>query len=314
MFKQIGNLFLVKPSVSLKEEERSFYKDLNFRHFIFFKEHFKEDFRKILEEIRSAVLPGLLAVDQEGGRVCRIEGDFESPAEIGRIYKETLNETFVRDWAGRIAESLKKYNLNLNLAPCVDLAEEEAAEFLKSRTFSLDAELVKRLSLIFIEEHEKRGILNCIKHFPGLKGVKIDPHKELPFKETLDRESLKPFEFFIKKDIVFIMSTHIVIKEIEDLPVTFSEKMIHFLRKTLDYKGVILTDDLNMGALSRWELQERIILSIASGHNLLIYCGCWEDLAQALFDIKTELEKSQVLKERIKESLYKLSFYFSTTF
>ncbi|WP_038057551.1 glycoside hydrolase family 3 N-terminal domain-containing protein [Thermodesulfobacterium hydrogeniphilum] len=309
MFKNTGQIFLIK-SFDLSLEEKSFYKDLNFKHFIFFKEHFKRDFRAYLENLKQNLNLGFLAVDQEGGRVCRIDGDFKSPLEIASLYQEKKDENIVRSWAKKIAETVKNYNLNLNLAPCVDLADEKVEDFLRNRTFGKDPDLVKRLAKIFIEEHKKQSIFTCIKHFPGLKDIEIDPHKELPFKERLDKESLKVFKFFIKKNMSFIMTTHILIKEIENIPVTFSEKMISFLRKKLNYKGLIFTDDLNMGALNKWELQERIILSIASGHNILIFCGYWENLAQAIFDIKSELEKSQILKERLKESLFVLKRYF----
>ncbi len=308
MFKNIGQIFLIKPFDRL--EEKSFYKDLNFRNFIFFKEHFKRDFRAYLENLKQGLNLGFLAVDQEGGRVCRIDGDFKSPLEISSLYQKKKDENIVRSWAKKIAETVKNYKLNLNLAPCVDLADEKVEDFLRTRTFGKDPDLVKKLAKIFIEEHKKQGIFTCIKHFPGLKDVEIDPHKKLPFKEKLDEESLKPFKFFVEEDMSFIMTTHILIEEIESTPVTFSEKAIIFLRKKLNYKSLVFTDDLNMGALSKWDLQERIILSIASGHNILIFCGNWESLAQAIFDIKPELEKSQVLKERLKKSLFILNKYF----
>jgi len=100
------------------------------------------------------------------------------------------------------------------------------------------------------------------------------------------------------------MTTHLVVEEIDTKPATFSSHMVKILRNNLNYKGAILTDDLNMEALKNWELQERIILSLASGHNLLIYCGNFDNLVYALEDIKSELEKSLVLKEKIKESLF----------
>ncbi len=302
MFKYAGKLFLIRPG-SLDVEEKTFYKDLSFPHFIFFKEHFKEEFKAYLEKLKQDLNLGFLAVDQEGGRVCRIEGDFIAPLEVAKLY-EKKGEGIARSWAEKIADVIKKVGLNLNLAPCVDLEDESAEEFLKTRTFGRDPDLVIELGRVFIEEHRKQRIFTCIKHFPGLKGVRVDPHRELPLKEELDEKSLNPFEVLCKQKGVFIMSTHILIKELENAPVTFSEKAMKLLRTKLNYRGLVFTDDLNMDALRKWELEERIILSIASGHNILIFCGDWRKLANALFNIKSEFERSQVLKKKIKESFF----------
>ncbi len=302
MFKEIGKLFLIKPENV--EENISAFKELNFLNFIFFKEHFKEDFSYYISFLKEKVNSRFLAVDQEGGRVCRIEGEFSSPLEIGKRYLKE-GEDVVKSWANRIAKVVKKYGLNLNLAPCVDLADESAEDFLRERTFGKDPELVKKLAHLFIEEHKKVGIFTCLKHFPGLKEVKIDPHKELPAIKKLFKEGLIPYEYLLEKEkIDFIMTTHLIVEEIDSRPATFSSAIVNILRKGLNYKGAIITDDLNMGALKSWELQERIILSLVSGHNLLIYCGDFENLFSALEDIKNEIEKSSVLKERIKESLF----------
>jgi beta-N-acetylhexosaminidase len=302
MFKKIGKLFLIKPE-NIKENI-TLYKELSFANFIFFKEHFEEDFDYFLSNLREKLELKFLAVDQEGGRVCRIEGDYDSPLEIAKKYKKE-GEKVVENWAKKIANSVKKYGLNLNLSPCVDLADEDAKEFLRERTFGKDPNLVEKLAYIFIKAHKKEKIFTCLKHFPGLKDVKIDPHKDLPFKERIDKESLSPYEKLLEKEkINFIMTTHLIIKEIDTKPATYSSNIIKILRNNLNYRGAILTDDLNMGALKNWELQERIILSLASGHNLLIYCGNFDNLVYALEDIKSELEKSLVLKEKIKESFF----------
>lgn len=302
MLKHIGKLFLIKPENL--EENGAIYRDFDFSNFIFFSNHFEEDFNYYISTLKEKTDLKFLAVDQEGGRVCRIKGEYTSPLEIAKKYLNE-GEEVVRDWAEKIALAVKNKGLNLNLSPCVDLSDDSAEEFLKSRTFGSDPELVKKLASIFIAEHEKKRIFTCLKHFPGLKNVKVDPHKELPEIEKFYKENLIPYEYLIEREnINFIMTTHIVVKELDSKPATFSSAITNILRKRLNYKGAILTDDLNMGALKNWELQERIILSLAGGHNLLIYCGNFENLIMALEDIKNELEKSSVLRERIKESMF----------
>jgi beta-N-acetylhexosaminidase len=302
MFKNIGKLFLIKPEDL--EENGAIYRELNFSNFIFFSNHFEEDFDYYISTLKEKTHLRFLAVDQEGGRVCRIKGEYASPLEVAKKYLSE-GEEVIRSWAEKIAFAVKNKGLNLNLSPCVDLSDDSAEDFLKSRTFGNDPELVKKLAQIFIAEHKKRGIFTCLKHFPGLKDVKIDPHKELPKVENFYKENLIPYEYLIEREnINFVMTTHLIVKELDSKPATFSSAITDILRKRLNYRGAILTDDLNMGALKNWELQDRIILSLASGHNLLIYCGNFENLIKALEDIKNELEKSLVLREKIKESMF----------
>jgi beta-N-acetylhexosaminidase len=307
MFKNFGKLLLIRPG-SLSEEEREFYRDLGIENFIFFKEHFEGDFHSYLNQLESLKKLSLLAVDQEGGRVCRIKGDFESPLEIAKRAEKEGFQVF-KVWAEKIAETLRSYRLNLNLSPVVDRGQEDTPEFLKGRTYGSDPERIIHLASLFIEEHKQRGLKTCLKHFPGLFEVTLDPHKELPIKKKIYREDLLPFVELAPKT-GFIMTTHLLALELDHTyPVTFSERAIHFLRKEFEFRGVILTDDLSMGALKSFHLSERIVLSLVSGHNLLIYCGPFEELREALFESKSEIEKSQILQEKIRESLTILARY-----
>jgi len=299
----LGNFFLIKPG-SLSPEELEFYKDFHFSNFIFFKEHFQEDFEDYLNRLKEVIpSPGFLAVDQEGGRVCRIPGDFASPREASIAWKKEGKQAFLK-WAETIAHSLLKKGLNLNLAPCVDLGDENSPEFLKDRTFDRNPEVVVERAIAFVEIHHKLKIFTCAKHFPGLNGVEIDPHKFLPQKNKPFTEDLFPFKVLIEQGHPLIMTTHLLVKEWDNLPVTFSAKSIEILRKELNFKGLILSDDLNMGALNGWELPERLILSFASGHNMLIYCGEVENLMEVFDDVRKEIFHSTVLKEKIKESSF----------
>ncbi|MFN4197069.1 MAG: glycoside hydrolase family 3 N-terminal domain-containing protein [Caldimicrobium sp.] len=301
MFKTLGKIFLVKPK-ELSIKELSFYKELSFRNFIFFKEHFLENFDEYREFLRERIkVCKILAVDQEGGRVIRIPGDFASPYEASKKY-DLYGEEYFLEWAKSLALSVKEKGLNLNLSPVVDLAGEEAEEFLRFRTFGDDPQKVSKLAEKFIEVHRTLGIETCLKHFPGLGGVKIDPHKELPIKRNFTEADLFPFRTLSGK-VKFIMTTHLLLTDFDKKPTTFSDKLIKFLRNDIGFKGVIITDDIAMGALDSYPLEERILSAIASGHNLIIFTGNWEELLRALFEIKREIERSSSLKENLKVSL-----------
>jgi len=307
MFKSLGKLFLVKPE-TLSTEEKEFFRDLSFENFIFFREHFEGDFKDYLSTLKGALKElKLLSVDQEGGRVTRLQGNFESPFEVA---KRARLEGFspVKEWALKLARALKEQGLNLNLAPVVDRGDHHAPSFLRERTFGLNPEEIVACSEVFISLHQGLGLKTCLKHFPGLFGVLPDPHQELPLKEELLEEDLIPFKRLASK-ADFIMTTHLLLPQLDTRPVTFSERVISFLRKEINFRGAILTDDLAMGALKAFELSERVLYALLSGHNLLIYCGKIEELRKALEEIRREVEKSRTLKEKIKTSLTILEKY-----
>jgi len=299
-------LFLIlSPSTELKEEELSFYREAGIRNFIFFKQHFEGDFSKYLIPLKKALKSlFLLCVDQEGGRVARIPGDFPSPLSMARQMREKGDRAFC-EWAKSLAKAVKSQGLNVNLAPCVDLADEKAPDFLKERTFGSDPEEVIECAKLFYYCHAEEGIATCLKHFPGLGGVEVDPHEDLPRKSLITEKDLKPFKS-LSSLYPMVMTTHLSDPSAQGLPSTFSERIVRLLREYCNFKGLILTDDLNMKALKEYELAERFILSLACGHNCLLYCGPYNEVAKIWDDLRKEIEKSKILREKAKESLYLL--------
>ena len=303
--------FILSPSIELKEEELSFYREAGIRNFIFFKRHFEEgDFSEYITRLKQS-LKGLilLCVDQEGGRVARIPGDYPSPLSMARLRKEKGDKVFF-EWASSLAKAVKSQGLNVNLAPCVDLADEKAPDFLKERTFGLNPEEVIECAKVFYYAHKEQGIVTCLKHFPGLGGVEVDPHEDLPRKRYISEKDLMPFKS-LSSLYPMVMTTHLIPSKEWDpssqtLPSTFSEKIVRLLREVCNFKGLILTDDLNMKALKHYELAERFILSLACGHNCLLYCGPYRDVVEIWDDLRKEIEKSAVLQEKAKESLFLL--------
>lgn len=294
--------FILAPSTELKEEELAFYKEAKVRNFIFFKQHFEVDFLEYLNKLKKELKElAFLCVDQEGGRVARIPGDYSSPLSMAKLRKEKGDKVFL-EWATSLAKAVKNYGLNVNLAPCVDLASTEAPDFLKERTFSLDPEEVSECATLFYRAHKEQGIAVCLKHFPGLGGVEVDPHENLPKKRSLTDKDLLPYKK-LSSLYPIVMTTHLIVEDFDNKPATFSQKIVYALRNHLEFKGIILTDDLNMKALKEFELAERFILSLASGHNFLVYCGDYSEIMKIWDDLRKEVEVSAVLREKAKESL-----------
>ena len=303
MIRSLGTFPVVSPSAAeLSAEEREIVRDLRLRHFIFFTRHFpdRETFRGLLEALREAAEPGLLMVDQEGGRVQRIgpplASDFPAPLSVARRGEEE-----VRRFSRELARTVRDLGLNTNLAPVLDLAGEEAPKFLRGRTLGEDPEEVARLGRVFIEAHLAEGVLPCAKHFPGLRGVQPDPHRELPRLEDLPAENLLPFREAVDAGVPLVMTTHLIIRSLSPQPATFSEEVVGLLRRDLSFEGLIITDDLAMGALNSYELPERFLYALLSGHDLWLYCGSLLEAAEALLELDREARRSRVLRDRIAE-------------
>jgi len=215
--------------------------------------------------------------------------EYPSPSEAARKGPEEVSRL-----SREMARGLRDLGLNVNLAPVVDLAGEEAPDWLRKRTLGEDPERVGELAEIFIREHLREGVLPCAKHFPGLGGVLPDPHRELPRKEKPSEDQLRVFRRAVSAWVPLVMTTHLVVEAWGPEPVTFSEKAVEILRKDLGFEGLILTDDLSMGALSAWEPAERLLRALLSGHDLWLAAADVKELTGPLEELSREVEASRV--------------------
>ena len=221
--------------------------------------------------------PLLIAVDQEGGLVSRLApaagfAERESPHELGK--KDDLAET------SRVAEGmaidLRKSGINLNLAPVVDLAlNPESLIVRNGRSFGSDPQLVYRHAREFIRAQKKHGVLTTLKHFPGKGSAGADTHFEMAevTHSYQDRE-LYPFSKLIDEGLAdLIITSHILHRGWdEEYPVTLSSRVLRgLLREKLGYRGVIISDDLQMGAIvKQFSLEEACILAVQAGVDILL--------------------------------------------
>ncbi len=197
--------------------------------------------------------PPLLMVDQEGGPVVRFKEGFpELPAV--RSFGES------RDFAGlaaayrRTAEALAKAGVDLDLAPVVDIVTEPKNEYLKPRTFADDPISVSQMAACVIEALHTGGVLSCAKHFVALGSSAKDPHQLLPqtsaSKEKLEVVFFPPFRAAVEAGVDCVMSTHIRVPPLDEAePVVFSKTALSLLRVVLGFEGVVMSDDLEMGAI-----------------------------------------------------------------
>ena len=234
--------------------------------------------RKLTSALKSySKGPLLISVDQEGGLVSRLGpaagfAERESPKELGK--KDNLSLT--AKTAEGIALDLKESGINLNLAPVVDLdLNPEGLISRSGRSFGSDPGLVSRHARVFIEAHHQHGILTALKHFPGKGSAGKDTHFELADVTSLYRDQeIEPFSRLIREGLAdLIMTSHINQRGWdEEYPVTFSGKVLRgLLRKKLGYRGLIISDDLLMGAIvKQFSLEEACVLTVQAGVDILL--------------------------------------------
>jgi beta-N-acetylhexosaminidase len=223
-------------------------------------------------------VPLLIAVDQEGGRVARLKEPWTiwpAARAVGRVGSE---ET-ARQMGAALAEELKACGIRCDFAPCVDVDTNPKNPVIGDRSFGDDPDLVGRLGAAMIRGLQENGVAACAKHFPGHGDTDLDSHLELPAvdhtRARLDDVELRPFRKAIEAGVATVMTSHIVVREIDDArPATLSPAIIAgLLRKELGFTGAVVTDDLAMGAVAKhWTPAQIAVLAADAGCDLLELC------------------------------------------
>ncbi|MCF7920955.1 MAG: glycoside hydrolase family 3 protein [Candidatus Cloacimonetes bacterium] len=265
-------------------------------------------------------IPLFIAIDQEGGKVCRLKPDtgFQSAVSAQTI-GEIDDPQKSRYWSRKIAEDLKSVEVNLNLAPVVDLNINSQSPVigLLERSFGKNPQKVIRHSRIFAEAMHAEGILCCLKHFPGHGSALTDTHLEFTdISATWQESELEPFQTLIAEDIPdLIMPGHLFNKNLDaEYPASLSNNIINgLLREKLGWQGIVISDDLQMKAIKdNYSLKEAIMLAINAGTDILLFgnnsrYNLYESVSLAI-DIIIELIKNNQLTEaRIKQSVSRIS-------
>lgn len=269
--------------------------------------------KKRLNQIRSITSPDILvAIDQEGGDVVRLAGmDFPTfPSAANYAERDDLDgaEHAAAVTAGR----LREIGINFNLNPVADVLTNLGNELMSQRCFSCDASRASQYVNAVVQAQKKAGVASCAKHFPGLGDCDIDPHKKLSVSDKpaeFYREiNFKPFEAAIESGCQSIMTTHLLARSLDpDNPATFSTNICgHILRDELGFKGLILSDDLDMGAVE--SLSDASVDALKAGHDAVLVChsidkqiSCAENVLKA-FDTGV-LDEQSISRsiERIKK-------------
>jgi beta-N-acetylhexosaminidase len=257
--------------------------------------------------------PLFLAVDQEGGRVSRLKEPFTLFPGNRAIGEDEDPLERARDFATVTAREMSLVGLNMDLAPVVDVRRGEPEKHLAGRLFSDRPEMVGLLGRTVVEELQTRGVMAVAKHFPGLGRTGLDPHHELPFieadAEEIEQVNLPPFSEAIAAGVSGVMTSHAVYPALDpDTPATLSPAILQgILRDRLKFKGMIITDDLEMGAVrKKWGVPEGAVAAFAAGADILLICENQDLVFQSIELLRQRLLKGDIPLGRLHDSINRI--------
>lgn len=321
---KIGRLFIGgMPGPVLDDNTTSLIKDYHLGGIILFERNIRDPIQlahlcRDLQAIsmEQSGLPLFLAIDQEGGRVARLKGPFTQFPGNAAIGQATDPEGSALHFASTAAREMSLVGLNMNMAPVLDLAHPNMDAHLVGRSFSHDPLLVTTLGKIVIKALQEGGIMAVAKHFPGLGKSDLDPHLHLPHinatSEEMESVHLRPFAGSIEAGVSAIMSSHAVYPALEPgTPASLSRKiMTDLLRGEMQFDGLIISDDLEMGAIEKARaLPEGAVAAFEAGIDLLLICKDQSQLLASIELIRDKVLKEEIPSERLETSLERIAKY-----
>jgi len=304
---KIGQLFLVRyPSYNAVEHVKSY----NFGGFVFFEKDFKnkteQEVKNMIKKVQDAsTIPLLTAVDEEGGKIVRISSNSNLVSEKFKSSKELY------DLGGfpKITEDTKEkskvlYNLglNLNLAPVVDVSTDPN-DYMYERSFGKNSELTSTYAKTVIEASKGTGVSYTLKHFPGY-GNNQDTHTgsatdNRSFDDLLQND-LPPFESGIEAGAEAVLVSHNIVTSIDDKnPASLSSAVHNVLRNRLDFTGIIITDDISMGATNT--IDNKTVKAILAGNDLIITT----DYEESIKEVKQAINNGDVSEDLINKLAFR---------
>ena len=310
---ELGQLFITGISgLSLTEDEKQFLETNNIGGVILFQHNYDNpaQLAELVNEIQTLrdEYPLFVSVDQEGGRVKRFKKHFTQFPSMFEVAKyDSPKLTF--EVHKILAEELSACGVNVNYSPCCDIWSNPKNSVIGDRAFGTDKESVEKHVSAAIRGMHTGNVLACAKHFPGHGDTLKDSHFHLPFIKKslveLEQEELLPFIRASKSRVEFMMMAHLVVDAIDkELPTSLSPKAYEYLRESLKFKKIIITDDMEMKAISdQFGHGEACVRALKAGADIVLYrsmAAAKEAFIAAKEAIKVQALKKDDLEEKIK--------------
>lgn len=313
--EKIGQLLIISyRKDDIKEKLPTILEEVKPGGFILFSENITtyDDTINLIKSIKNSNdIPLFIGIDEEGGNVQRLKNlkDYKTSDIPYMSYVKTINDAY--NLGKVIAEELRVFGINLDFAPVIDCNWDNPKSVIGKRAFEGDYTTVAKLGVSLAKGLKNNKVIPTYKHFPNHGATATDSHQDLPVinktEEELLNNDLIPYQEAIKNNADMIMISHLALPKItkDYTPASLSYEIItNLLKKKLGFKGLVVTDALNMQALTKnYSEKEILIKAINAGADLLLMP---EDPVNAVKTIKEAVNGGLISEERINESVEKI--------
>ncbi|QDK47273.1 glycoside hydrolase family 3 protein [Bdellovibrio sp. ZAP7] len=319
--EKVGQLFIVGfPYTKTNKDLEKFIGDYKPGAFLLFKRNIVslEQVKKLNEDLykisyQSTKLPPLIAIDQEGGAVSRLPIQPSPPnaLAIGQTQSTELSE----EMGYQTGLFLREVGFNMNLAPVLDIADPYSTSFIGVRSFGSDPNLVKEIGTAYAKGLLRSKVIPTAKHFPGTGNIKADPHSTIvnnaASENDLKKKDLVPFEGYSSLGTnVAVMLSHSIYPALDPkrLPASFSSKIsTELLRNDLKYKGLVVTDDLQMkGSKEVLRTDLAALKALLAGADIVMMTWSVPDQERAMKTVKTAVEDGRFPIDSLNQKLHRI--------
>jgi beta-N-acetylhexosaminidase len=329
--QQIGQfLFIGLPGTELDSETRALIEEVQPGGVIIFGRNVAgpEQLRSLLDGVRELIkTPPLFGIDQEGGLVDRLRRIF-TPMPSARTIRQHGDLAAARALGRITGEVLRMLGFNLNFAPVMSIMTEDRdllSNGLYSRSFGRSPGEVLGYTTVYMRGLQGTGMVGCLKHFPGIGAGEVDSHEEMPVvqlsHDDLIAQDLAPYiELFQRRDdrIRCVMVSHGGFPNIdirEEItggllePASLNYNIVtKLLREELGYKHLVVTDDLEMGAIARHcDIEDASVRAMKAGEDMLLICASPDKIRRGYQGLLAAAKDGQISQTRIKESLDRIA-------
>ena len=318
--EKLGQLVMVGlDGYSIDDNAKTFISSYKVSGFIFFSRNIESQ-QQSLELANSlkafnednSNIPLLLGVDEEGGRVSRLPIQYKklpTNQKIGSIN----NAEFSREIGEILGQQVNSLGLNLDFAPVMDIMSNPKNTVIGNRSFGNNADVVSSLGLSTHDGIKSQNVIPVIKHFPGHGDTTVDSHVGLPVvTKSLDQLSkleLLPFQAAINNGADVVMVSHILMQKLDSkYPASFSKAIItDLLREKMGFKGVVITDDITMGAVTKnYTLGDMAVKSLQAGSDIILICHDFDKQIEVLNSIISAVKNGEISEQYIDEKVYRV--------
>lgn len=329
--QQVGQFFYIGlPGTELDAEARALIEEVRPGGIIIFGRNVQsaEQLRRLLDGVRE-ILPNnpLIGVDQEGGLVDRLRRIF-TPMPSARTIREHGDLAGARALGRITGEALRMLGFNMNFAPVMSIMTDERdllSNGLYSRSFGRSPGEVLGYTTVYLRGLQETGILGCLKHFPGIGAGEVDSHEQMPLvsltHDDLMAQDLAPYiELFQRKDdrVRCVMVSHGGFPNIDITkgvtggllePASLSHNIVtNLLRDELGYQHLVVTDDLEMGAIAKHcEIDAAVVRAFLAGDDMMLICARPDIIRRGYHALLGVAQAGKLPKERVRGSLKRIA-------